>query len=395
MLSRLQSLLSKNTVIVVTPPKSDIHQESRVEDYLRKSAVLRQIMSNKGRTYRKINAAQNVATVAVSALLLFIGFSGIPKIQNWVSWVAPIGADAVELSFNLLVFLLFVIGVLHLVFQFSDKQGKADQAVAALAALGNEIEDLITSRGNLVISEDASKISLIRTRYEAIAQSIPSNSDREFLRARRDLAKKEASKPKFYLTPEMIFNKAEQEQAVSAIILGSRTIVDVLIALRNVDRSLFLGGGLVRNAVWDFLHGYRSPTPVDDVDVVYFDDQDIEKRHDEDINRRLESEIPNIHWSTKNQARMHLSNGELPYADLFDAVGKWPETATALAVRLNDDGTLKFVAPHGFDDLLRMVVRITPSFLGREQTVRERINTKRWVKVWPRLLVLVPDPDQK
>lgn len=378
-------LFSRPTTLTVMPPDIQGRHESRVEDYLKKSVILKQIMSNKARRYRKINAAQNIATVVVSALLLFFGFSGLPKVQTWISWVHPMGPDATELGFNLLVFLLFVIGVLHLVFHFAEKQAAADKAVASLAALANEIEDMITSRGNLVISEDASKIALIRTRYESIAESIPANSDREFIRAKRDLARKEARKPRIHLDAELLFDKGEQQRIVSAIALGSRTVVDVLLALRKTGPSLYLGGGLIRNAVWDHLHGYRSPTAVDDVDVIHFDETDTRKRRDDELNAVLATEIPNIRWSTKNQARMHSINGEEPYTSLDDAIQRWPETATAMVVRLNDDGTLEFRAPFGFDDLLRLVVTNTPAFASRQDIIRDRVTKKRWLETWPRL----------
>ena len=376
--------------LTITPPAVEGRQESRIEDYLRKSAMLKQIMSNKARRYRRINAAQNIATVGVSALLLFIGFSGLAKIQSWITPVYEMTESATELSFNLLVFVLFVIGVLHLVFQFPDKQSRAEKAVASLAALKNEIEDTITSRGNLVLSEDASKIALIRTRYEAVAEHCPANSDAEFSQAKRDLARKGTKQLRMHFSAELLFDSAEHERIVAAIALGSRTIVDVLIALRETSSSLYLGGGLIRNAVWDHLHGYRSPTAAEDVDVIYFDKAFAEKRRDLEFDQRLSKKIPNIRWSTKNQARMHLANAEEPYNSLENAVSRWPETATALVVRLREDGTLEFIAPFGFDDLLRMILTNTPAFAERQEHIRQRITKKRWTETWPLLRVWLP-----
>src|SRR5258708_2910275 len=80
---------SRTTVLSVQPPEVHAGHESRVEDYLSKSTILKQIMSNKARRYRNINAAQNIATVAVSSLLLFFGFSGLEKIRTYVSWIFP------------------------------------------------------------------------------------------------------------------------------------------------------------------------------------------------------------------------------------------------------------------------------------------------------------------
>lgn len=176
--------------IYVLPPRSDVDNNSRIEDYLRKSIVLRQIMSNQSRRFSRINAAQSITTVVVSSALLFLGFSGLDKMAIWISWVYPVSKDVVELGFNGLVFDLFVVATLHLVFQFPTKQAKAEQSVAALAALSNEIEDEMQLSKSIVINDLSDKIPLIRAKYEAIALTIPANSDREFIKAKKDLISK-------------------------------------------------------------------------------------------------------------------------------------------------------------------------------------------------------------
>lgn len=385
------TLFSWTTNQVVQPPQIDGRQESRIEDYLKKSVILKQIMSNKARLYRKINAAQNIATVAVSSLLLFVGFSGLDKITKYISWAHPVTRDGAELAFNLLVFALFVVGVLHLVFRFPEKQSSSEKGIAALAALANEIEDTVTSRGNLVISEGSAKTDLVRTRYEAIAESLPANSDGEFLRAKRDLATKESRRPTILISSQHLFDRNQQQRIISSIALGSRGIVDALLALRTTDKSLYLGGGMIRNAVWDHLHGYGAPTPTDDVDVIRYDAQETEKRHDEAIRDRLSAVVPNAKWSVKNQARMHVTNNEAAYNSLEDAISRWPETATAFVARLDDAGRIEFVAPYGFDDLLRLLITNTPPFANRRSIILKRAEEKQWQRLWPRLRLVLPD----
>lgn len=347
-------------------------------------------MSNKARFFRKINVSQNIATVVISSLLLFFGFSGLDKILKYVKWIAPNATlDMVELAFNLTVFLLFVVGILHLVFRFSEKQGSAERAVAALASLHNEIEDVISSKGNLVISDVSKKVEYVRSKYETISEGIPANSDREFRRAKDDLRSDEPRTAYFQVSPQDLFNVEKQEAIVSSIVLGSRANLDALEALRKLGPGYYLGGGLMRNAVWDFLHGYNSATPTDDVDVVYFNDLDKEKRHDEELEAKLSREIPNFRWSVKNQARMHTFNNEEAYADLNEAIEKWPETATAFVVRLKTDGKLEYISPHGFDDLLRLIVRNTPAFETRKGRVATRISGKKWAETWPKLKVMI------
>jgi hypothetical protein len=218
---------------------------------------------------------------------------------------------------------------------------------------------------------------------------LPANSDSEFLKAKQDILLKEEKKPRFHVTPQQIFDTAEQERIVSTIILGSRANLNALQTLRDEGKDLYLGGGLVRNAVWDYLHGYTSPTAADDVDVVYFNSFDTEKRHDQAIEAKLAKRIQNVRWSVKNQARMHKFNNEDSYKSLSHAIERWPETATAFAVRLNDSGRLEIIAPHGFDDLLRLVVRNTPAFHDRLDAIQKRCDEKRWLTIWPRLRLII------
>ncbi|PLC63479.1 hypothetical protein B9P82_13400 [Citrobacter sp. L55] len=70
-----------------------------------------------------------------------------------------------------------------------------------------------------------------------------------------------------------------------------------------------------------------------------------------------------IDWSVKNQARMHQRNGDYPYTSTRNALLHWPETATAIAVRLGKEG-LDITAPYGLSDLFELRLRPTPAFEG-------------------------------
>lgn len=77
-----------------------------------------------------------------------------------------------------------------------------------------------------------------------------------------------------------------------------------------------------------------------------------------------------------------------PYTDTCDAVSKYPETCTALAMRLTSDGELEVFAPYGFDDVLTYLVRPTPHFNScpeRLKLYRQRIKAKNWSAKWPNL----------
>jgi uncharacterized protein len=84
---------------------------------------------------------------------------------------------------------------------------------------------------------------------------------------------------------------------------------------------------------------------------------------------------------------MHVRNGDAPYLTSEDAVARWPETATAVALRLNG-GVIDITAPHGLDDLFSMIIRPTPAFVGDKRSIfRERLRQKGWLERWPRLIV--------
>lgn len=149
----------------------------------------------------------------------------------------------------------------------------------------------------------------------------------------------------------------------------------------------WIAAGFVRNAVWDLREG--SVSPVNDVDVIYFDSMNIAVEADAAIEDRLRLAMPDIPWSVKNQARMHLRNGHPPYLSCEHALSFWPETATAVAVRRTVSNELALMAPFGLDDLFDGIVRPTP-WVRRHaaQVFHARCREKDWLGQWPSLHVL-------
>jgi hypothetical protein len=359
----------------------------RISDYGAKARVLRQIMSNKGRRYNNLNTAHTLATVVLSSFLTFLAFAGTPKV---LTYIGATGADAalrIEIVFNAIVFTLFVLLLLHHVFHFTRKQADAERAIVSLTSLINFVDDLIAGaqRGHEL---GIDQLTTIRQKYETLTEVIPANSDREYELAKEDVEKKEVAKQPNIVGIRDLFSVADQRRVLEAIVRQSGQLMMLLETLRQVDGRLYVAGGPVRNTVWDYLHAYPQPTALDDVDVVYFDRLNATKEHDRIVEEQLRNRIQNQKWSVKNQARMHVANSEPEYESLEDAVSKWPETATAIAVRLTDEDHLEVVAPHGFDDLFRLVVAPTPHFWRKIDKYRERIVRKQWRTMWPNLRLL-------
>lgn len=150
----------------------------------------------------------------------------------------------------------------------------------------------------------------------------------------------------------------------------------------------WIGAGFVRAAVWDSLLG-RPAACAGDVDVIWFDTRRACPLRDAALQARLSRSMPQLDWSVKNQSRMHERNGDDPYTSSFDAVKRWPETATAVAVRLQDNGEIEVLAPFGLHDLFEGIIRPTPRFEDEKRHVfDQRYVDKGWLQKWPFLRVI-------
>jgi hypothetical protein len=148
----------------------------------------------------------------------------------------------------------------------------------------------------------------------------------------------------------------------------------------------WLAAGFVRNAVWDSLHGLSNRPYHSDIDVIWFDSNRNSEELDREIERRLSAIDGTVDWSVKNQSRMHLANGDLPYQSSTDAMRFWPETATAVGVRWMEGQEIDIAAPYGLDDLYQAIIRPTPSFrIDKREVLEKRIETKGWLNRWSQL----------
>jgi len=181
---------------------------------------------------------------------------------------------------------------------------------------------------------------------------------------------------------------ADHEILLSSLIAGDGERMRLLGKVQALQLpDCWIGAGFVRAAVWDHLHRRVSTAPGEDVDVIWFDRKRAAATVDSEIEALLRAAEPSIDWSVKNQARMHLRNGDEPYTSAKDAVSRWPETATAIALRLTD-GSVEIMAPFGLDDLFSMTVRPTPAFIGEKLPIfQRRVREKLWLERWPRLIL--------
>jgi hypothetical protein len=186
-------------------------------------------------------------------------------------------------------------------------------------------------------------------------------------------------------------------RSLQRLVTSSSWFMDVLSAVRDSGLpDALVGAGALRDLVWGELHGSFVPGDVKDVDVAYFDPSDLGPERDVRAEEALRRLLPGVPWEAKNQAAVHTwyarRFGGVPYAPVrsaCEAVSRWPETATSVAVRLDAGGRLRVCAPVGLADLLDGVWRRNPRQVSLEESVR-RLRKHRVAERWPRVRVIHP-----
>ncbi len=186
---------------------------------------------------------------------------------------------------------------------------------------------------------------------------------------------------------------SERERLVR-IVEATPWLMRALLAVRTVGMpDGRVGAGAVRATVWDQLHGYASASPVADVDVAYFDSADVSRESEAGYRRQLGECEPDLVWDVVNQAGVHtwyereFGRSIAPFASVEDGVGAWPETATAVALWLDESDRVQILAPCGLADLFGCIVRRNPRFASMAQ-YKARVEAKRYAQRWPKVEVV-------
>ncbi|HKX86176.1 MAG TPA: nucleotidyltransferase family protein [Flavobacterium sp.] len=162
-----------------------------------------------------------------------------------------------------------------------------------------------------------------------------------------------------------------------------RYILETLTVVRNLNlNDCWIGAGFLRNKIWDVLHEIKT-LQQNDIDVVFFDTEDSTEATEKEMELHLAAINPKVKWSVKNQARMHLRNHHSQYNCTEDALSYWPETATAIAARVNSNDEIEILAPYGLNDLFQLIIRPTPNF--NPTVFQKRLKEKQWERQWPKL----------
>jgi hypothetical protein len=189
-----------------------------------------------------------------------------------------------------------------------------------------------------------------------------------------------------------------EEDELRALVRGSEWLLEVLATVRRSGLpDAWVGAGAVRDLVWGQRYGSGfDPAAVRDVDVAYFDADHLDSDRGDAATAALAALRPDVPWEARNQAAVHTwyaarfgTAPVAPLASIADALTTWPETATAVAVRLAADDRIEVCAPLGLADLMGGVWRWNPRRIGIERS-RERLARHRPAERWPGVRVIPP-----
>lgn len=187
--------------------------------------------------------------------------------------------------------------------------------------------------------------------------------------------------------------KLENIEDVTRLIEADLWMMDILKATKELNLpDWWICAGFVRSKIWDELHDFKERTLLSDIDVVYFDPTNIEKEQEKKLEEQLKYMVPNIPWSVKNQARMHSINNLPPYSSAVDGIANFPETVTALGVKLDAKNNVVLIAPHGIEDVIQLNVRPTPRFMQTSElkaVYEKRVRKKDWLITWDKLTIFL------
>jgi uncharacterized protein len=360
-----------------------------------------------------------IATVVVAAGITFVGFTGTVKLRDQLDSVLGWSQQAIDLAYNCLILAVLLLTIVALIYRLPERAAQHDHAIHDLTEFirVNDARVRAAEGGAMVLSLTDSRA--VEERYLTMTAVLPPSTDKQFLKAKRDYArKKEKSKAADRSATKGILRyirdcvRTRQDRApvaqsgpvdavsgpaggeiqyrLESIVRRSPQTMAILKLLNEEDEfELWLTGGAVRNLVWDAIHNYGINTPIDDIDVVWFDDSHMDAEIDHELEIRLTKKAPNLNWDVKNQARMSATQAAGAHS-LDEAMKVWPEKASAVALRLNA-GKLVHLAPFGLEDLFGL--RLGPPTQAEDSRFQRRLKEKQWQAKWPLLRVTEQEDD--
>jgi hypothetical protein len=181
------------------------------------------------------------------------------------------------------------------------------------------------------------------------------------------------------------------EEDIIQIVSEDIWMMDLLRSAQALNLpDWWICAGFVRSKLWDVIHGFNERTPLPDIDLIYFDPIHTDESEEKKLEVQLKHANPHIPWSVKNEARMHIINNLPPYLSSIDAISKFPETATALGLKLDENNQIRLAAPCGIHDVIHLELKPTPYFAATQERsgiYETRLMKKNWQAIWPKIII--------
>lgn len=183
----------------------------------------------------------------------------------------------------------------------------------------------------------------------------------------------------------------DYERLLIQLILNNSDFMSLLLCIQKLEPLAYLSAGVIRNWVWSLLHQQNYAFTHTEIDVIFYDQSDSLK--EKDLELKLSRLMPQIRWDVTNQATVHQwykthnDRALPPLTSIEHALSFWPETATAVAVRLNQFNQIEVIAPFGLSDLFELKLRWNGRLVPRE-VFEQRLLKKAFLTRWPKLIVV-------
>ncbi len=190
-----------------------------------------------------------------------------------------------------------------------------------------------------------------------------------------------------------ISKNTDDEKRLIQIISNHQPIMLRLKELQKIAPHAYFAAGIIRNTVWSFLHEKEFDISGTEIDVIFYDEHDLDRKIEQNLQQKLVENFPDNEWDIINQAFVHTwyktESGEAiaPLQSIAHALSLWPETATAIAVRLDQDDHFEIIAPFGLVDLFQLKLRWNKTMVSHA-AFENRCQSKRFLQRFPKLNII-------
>jgi len=191
----------------------------------------------------------------------------------------------------------------------------------------------------------------------------------------------------------MMYLAEKYQNLLKKNLFKHRDLYARLLFLRQVKPEAFYSAGVIRNLIWSIAHDQHYALSQTEIDVIFYDVEDESGFEQQHLAEILKQQFPENDWDVVNQAWVHqwytTENGASipPLQSIQHALSLWPETATAVAVRLLENNALEIIAPFGLDDLFELKLRWNATLVSHD-VFMQRMEEKKFLQKWHKLSLL-------